>query len=568
MTWQPEIDEIHQREALAHAMGGAEKVAKHHTQGRMTVRERIEILLDPGTFHETGVLAGSAEYSEGKLTAFRPANFVMGTGLIDGRKVVVGGDDFTVRGGAADAAVMGKQVYSEQLANSLRIPVVRLVDGTGGGGSVKMLEQHGYTYVPANPGWDYVVDNMSLVPVVAACLGSVAGLGAARLAASHFSVMVEGISQLFVAGPPVVKSGMGEDLTKEELGGAQIHRYSGAVDVVVQSEQEAFTQMRRFLSYLPQNVFELPPIQPSTDPIDRRDESLLNAIPRNRRQPYRIRPILASLFDADSILELAHYGRATLTALARLDGHPVGVVAADPYFGGGGLTAEGADAMSFIAVIAVGSESKIGEMTTGQYRLEAGKLSVAEPMDLVLAPIGDAVPFLFSSMLIRGRRPRRVLDRQGMPGPIPRQRDLGGNQNPRLRPRRQHLHDRRARRTDRAGNLGDLDADHRRHLPRTVCLGRISRGDDHRRSAFGRVHGQRRRCVGQCQEDDRGRQAHAYDLRLPRHRRLVVRGRRSPRLGRPRGLYPGSVSALCAGHGTSEIYDVSFEPSAASWGEK
>ncbi len=345
MTWQPEIDEIHQREALAHEMGGAEKVAKHHSQGRMTVRERIEVLLDPGTFHETGVLAGKAEYSEGKLTAFRPANFVMGTGRIDGRKVVVGGDDFTVRGGAADAAVMGKQVYSEQLANSLRIPVVRLVDGTGGGGSVKMLEQHGYTYVPANPGWDYVVDNMSLVPVVAACLGSVAGLGAARLAASHFSVMVEGISQLFVAGPPVVKSGMGEDLTKEELGGAQIHRHSGAVDVVVQSEQEAYTQMRRFLSYLPQNVFELPPIQPSTDPIDRRDESLLKAIPRNRRQPYRIRPILASLFDADSILELARYGRATVTALARLDGHPVGVVAADPYFGGGGLTAEGADAM-------------------------------------------------------------------------------------------------------------------------------------------------------------------------------------------------------------------------------
>ncbi len=345
MTWQPEIDEIHQRETLAHAMGGVEKIAKHHAQGRMTVRERIEALLDPGTFHETGVLAGSAEYSEGKLTAFRPANFVLGTGRIDGRKVVVGGDDFTVRGGAADAAVMGKQVYSEQLANSLQIPVVRLVDGTGGGGSVKMLEQHGFTYVPANPGWDYVVDNMSLVPVVAACLGSVAGLGAARLAASHFSVMVEGIAQLFVAGPPVVKSGVGEDLTKEELGGAQIHRYSGAVDVIVQSEQEAFTQMRRFLSYLPQNVYQLPPVQPSVDPTNRRDESLLHAIPRNRRQPYRIRPILASLFDADSILELARYGRATVTALARLDGHPVGVVAADPYFGGGGLTVEGADAM-------------------------------------------------------------------------------------------------------------------------------------------------------------------------------------------------------------------------------
>ncbi len=134
MNWQPEIDELHQRERLAHHMGGKEKVAKHHAQGRLTVRERIEALFDTGTFHEIGALAGTAEYNEGQLTEFRPANFVFGTGRIDGRKVVVGRDDFTVRGGAADAAVMGKQVYSEQLANSLQIPIVRLVDGTGGGG--------------------------------------------------------------------------------------------------------------------------------------------------------------------------------------------------------------------------------------------------------------------------------------------------------------------------------------------------------------------------------------------------------------------------------------------------
>src|SRR6185437_2320380 len=247
MTWQPEIDELHQREELARRMGGQEKVAKHHAQGRLTVRERIEALLDAGTFHEVGALAGSAEYREGRLAAFRPANFVVGTGAIAGQKVVVGGDDFTVRGGAADASVVRKQIYAEQLANSLQIPIVRLVDGTGGGGSVKLLEQHGYTYVPANPAWDYVVDNLSLVPVAAACLGSVAGLGAARLVASHFSVMVAGTSQLFVAGPPVVKFGMGEDLTKEELGGVDIHQNSGAVDLVVQSEQEAFEQIRRFL---------------------------------------------------------------------------------------------------------------------------------------------------------------------------------------------------------------------------------------------------------------------------------------------------------------------------------
>ncbi len=346
MTWQPELDELHRREQLAYEMGGPEKVAKHHSQGRLTVRERIETLLDPGTFHESGTLAGSAEYdSTGQLTAFRPANFIMGTGRIAGRKVAVGGDDFTVRGGAADAAIMGKQVYAEQLANNLQIPLVRLVDGTGGGGSVKMLEDSGYTYVPANPAWDLVVDNLSKVPVVALALGSVAGLGAARLAASHFSILVEGTSQLFVAGPPVVKFGVGEDLSKEELGGAAIHRQSGAVDVVVKSEQEAFDLTRRFLAMLPQSVFHLPPLVECDDPADRRDESLLSAIPRNRRRPYQVRPLLSKIFDNDSVLELARYGGATVTALARLSGHPVGVVAADPYIAGGGLTVEGADAM-------------------------------------------------------------------------------------------------------------------------------------------------------------------------------------------------------------------------------
>ncbi len=346
MTWQPELDEARRREALAREMGGAEKVARHHAQGRLTVRERIEALLDPETFHEIGALAGAAAYDEaGRLAAFVPANFVGGTGQIEGRKVVVGGDDFTVRGGAADASIIGKQVHFEKLAQGLRVPLVRLVDGTGGGGSVKLLERLGFSYLPVNPGWDYVVENLSLIPVVGACMGSVAGLGAARVAAAHFSLMVEGTSQLFVAGPPVVKAGMGEDLDKEALGGAEVHRASGAVDLVVSSEREAFAAIRRFLSYLPQNVFELPPVQPSGDPPARREEALLSAIPRDERRPFRIRPILAAIFDAESVFELARYGGATVTALARLDGYPVGVVAADPYQGGGGLTAEGADAM-------------------------------------------------------------------------------------------------------------------------------------------------------------------------------------------------------------------------------
>jgi acetyl-CoA carboxylase carboxyltransferase component len=349
VTWQPEVDELHRREQLARKMGGAERVKRQRDTGRLTVRERIDLLLDAGSFEEWGALAGFATYGpKGTLDEFTPANNVIGTGLVEGRKVVVSGDDFTVRGGAADASIHGKQVYAERMASELRLPIVRLVDGTGGGGSVKTLETLGRTYVPANPAWDLVVDNYAKVPVAAACLGPVAGLGAARVSHAHFSVMVRELSQLFVAGPPVVKAGMGQDVTKEELGGWEIHaRQSGAVDNVVDTEAEALDQVRRFLSYLPTSVWEEPPRSDPADDPGRRDEWLLSAVPRNRRHAYDMRRILAAVFDTGSVFELARqFGGSLITALARLDGHPVAVLAADPKVYGGGLTAAASDKLA------------------------------------------------------------------------------------------------------------------------------------------------------------------------------------------------------------------------------
>ena len=349
MTWQPEVDELRRREELARRMGGDERVKRQRDAGKLTVRERIEMLLDAGTFEEWGALAGFARYgADAALEEFIPANNVIGTGRVEGRKVVVSGDDFTVRGGAADAAIHGKQVYAERMAGELRLPIVRLVDGTGGGGSVKTLETLGRTYVPANPAWDLVVENYARVPVAAACLGPAAGLGAARVAHAHFSVMVKELSQLFVAGPPVVKAGIGQDVTKEQLGGWEIHaRESGAVDNVVDSEGEALEQIRRFLGYLPPSVWEVPPrSEPSDDPR-RRDEWLLSAVPRNRRQAYDMRRILAAVFDTGSVFELGrHFGPSLITALARLDGYPVAVLAAEPKIYGGGLTAAASDKLA------------------------------------------------------------------------------------------------------------------------------------------------------------------------------------------------------------------------------
>src|SRR4051794_21247649 len=192
--WEPELAELRRREELARRMGGTERVERQRSTGRLTIRERIERLFDPGSFHETGMLAGQGSYDEeGELTDFLPANVVIGQGRIEGRRAVLQGDDFTVRGGAADAAIWQKAIYAERMAHDLRLPLVRLVDGTGGGGSVKTLEQMGFTYVPPLPGFDLVVKNHAIVPVVAAALGPVAGLGAARVVASHFSVIVKAL---------------------------------------------------------------------------------------------------------------------------------------------------------------------------------------------------------------------------------------------------------------------------------------------------------------------------------------------------------------------------------------
>jgi acetyl-CoA carboxylase carboxyltransferase component len=329
-------------------MGGAERVERQHARGRQTVRERIAKLFDEGTFHETGELAGFGHYGDdGALTDFTPANMVVGQGRIDGRRAIVQGDDFTVRGGAADAAIYEKTVWAERAAHDLRLPLVRLVDGTGGGGSVKSLETMGFTYVPFIPGLELAMANLSIVPVVAAALGPVAGLGAARVVASHFSVIVRGSAQLFVAGPPVVAWAMGEAPDKEELGGARAQTAAGAVDNEAADEDDALDQTKRFLSYLPSNVWELPPVAASTDPRDRREEELLGIVPRDPRKPYRMRAVLDAVFDRGSVFEVgARFGRSVITALARLDGRPVGVLASDPRHYAGGLTGDASDKLA------------------------------------------------------------------------------------------------------------------------------------------------------------------------------------------------------------------------------
>jgi propionyl-CoA carboxylase beta chain len=344
MSWEPELDELRRRQGLAERMGGAEKVARQHGRGKLDARQRIAALVDAGSFREIGKIAGKGSYDDGgELTDLAPANYIFGRADIEGRPIVVTADDFTVRGGAADASIHRKMMQAEAMAHTYRLPIVRMIDGTGGGGSVKTLETIGATYVPAVHGWRDVIVNLDTVPVVALALGPTAGLGAARAVASHYSLMVKGLSQIFAAGPAVVAviDASQTVADKEGLGGSEIHTRNGVIDDEVADEAEAFARTRRFLSYLPSSVGEAAPRLEPSDRVDRRDESLISAVPRDGRQAYSMRKILDAVFDRGSVFEMGgKWGQAAITAFARLDGWPVAVLASDPSFLGGSWEAK------------------------------------------------------------------------------------------------------------------------------------------------------------------------------------------------------------------------------------
>jgi len=339
MSWREELDEAALRRDLAKRSGSADRIERQRAQGRLTARERIDGLLDAGSFHEIGDLTGIAEYDEdNNLKALTASGYIMGRGQIEGRTVIVGANDFTIRSNGPDPGGGKKSRASERLARSLQVPMIRLIDGVGG--SVKTMEEIGRTYVPENPGWEDIVDNLAEIPVVAMGLGTVAGIHTARLIGSHYSVMVRGTTHMFMAGPPVLAR-MGKTYTKEELGGADLQAKAGSVDDVVDSEAEAFARVRQFLSFLPSSVHELPPRRTQIDDPNRRDEWLLEAIPRSRRRVYDPRRIVRSLVDDGEFFEVGRaFGASVITALARFDGWPVALMASNPHVYGGGWTAE------------------------------------------------------------------------------------------------------------------------------------------------------------------------------------------------------------------------------------
>jgi len=343
--WQDALDELSQRRACSEALGGAAAVAKHHQQGRLTIRERIGGLVDPDSFQEVGRLTGQGRYDHGKLTHVTPAPYVMGLAQIDGRPVAVGGEDFTVRGGTSwsgDRKKGGQGGFVEDLAHNYRIPLVNLIDGSGG--SVTSIQRRGHSVFPGVHGFERSVQLLGEVPVVCAVLGTAAGGPAGRAILAHWSVMVKGTSQVFAAGPPVVERSLGQKITKEELGGPELAvAAAGTIDNVAASEQECFALIRKYLSYMPRNVWELPPLGEQGDPVDRCADELASIVPENRRKPYDMRKVIRLIADAGSVFEIQPtYGKAVITALARMHGTVVGVIANNPMIYGGAMDVKAA----------------------------------------------------------------------------------------------------------------------------------------------------------------------------------------------------------------------------------
>ncbi|WP_271609764.1 MULTISPECIES: acyl-CoA carboxylase subunit beta [unclassified Bradyrhizobium] len=343
--WQDRATEIDERRAQAKLQGGDDAVLRQHQKGRLTIRERIDRVLDEGSLREVGPIAGSGERQPDGGLSFTPANFVLGLGRINGRHCVVGGEDFTMGAGSPNPAGLRKSVYTEQLALDYRVPLVRLhegsgasITGSGGKGSSSLPDP-----VYAADRFDSIARCLITVPVVSAALGAVAGLPAGRFAASHYTIMTRTTSQLLIGGPALVERALGVKLTKEELGGALVHQQSGLVDDVVEDENAAFKAIRRFLSYLPQNVWERPLRIPAEPPSETAAAQLETIIPSNRRRVYNMRELIGGVVDRESFFEMGQkYGPGQIVGFARLSGFSVGIFANDPRHSAGSLTAAGA----------------------------------------------------------------------------------------------------------------------------------------------------------------------------------------------------------------------------------
>jgi propionyl-CoA carboxylase beta chain len=328
MAVDERITELRRRKELARLGGGADRIEQQHAKGKLTARERVELLLDPGTFVEIDAFVEhrTTEFGMDKRR-FAGDGVVTGYGTIDGRTVFVFSQDFTVFGGSLGEMHANKIVKIMDLAMKVGAPVIGLNDCGGARIQEGVISLGGYAEI-----FFRNVMASGVVPQISAILGPCAGGAVYSPAMTDFTIMAKGTSYMFITGPEVIKAVTGEDVTFEQLGGAMTHNEkSGVAHFAAEDEKSALRLLRRLLSYMPSNNVEDPPVLPTEDDANRMDPELAAVVPRDSDKPYDMRDVIGRIVDRDSWLEVQeHWAQNIVVGFARLQGRPVGVVGNQP----------------------------------------------------------------------------------------------------------------------------------------------------------------------------------------------------------------------------------------------
>src|SRR5882672_4989790 len=328
MKLEEKLAELKKRDLLAEEGGGAQRQERQHKEGKMSARERIEFLLDEGTFEETDKLVTHRCNDFGMQDQkYYGDGFITGYGRIEGRLVFVFAQDFTVFGGSLSEANASKIVKIMDLAAKMGAPVIGLNDSGGARIQEGVMSLAGYA--------DIFLRNTlysGVVPQISAIMGPCAGGAVYSPAITDFTIMVKDTSYMFVTGPDVIKTVTHEDVTKEQLGGAHTHNEtSGVAHFMAHDDAECLSMVRELLSFVPSNNLDDPPRKQCTDPIDRADERLDKIVPEQSNQPYDIKDVIHAVADDGYFFEVQeHYARNIVVGFARLDGKSVGIVANQP----------------------------------------------------------------------------------------------------------------------------------------------------------------------------------------------------------------------------------------------
>lgn len=345
-NWGPLVEDLHRRRGQALAMGGPERVERQRSLGKWPVRERLDALLDPGSFVEYGLLADHMDPTLAEKGHFAADGCVTGIGRIDGRRVAVCAYDFTVQAGSMGRVNEFKVTRMRDLVLRQRIPIIWLLDSAG----ARITSDAGSTFAANGALFREQVTLSGVVPQVAAMVGHCAAGTAYIPALADFVPMVKGTSSMALAGRHLVKAATGEDVTEEEMGGSEVHtKVSGVADREVADDGDCLRVVREYLSFFPSNNTDAPPVAACDDPVDRRVEELYRIVPTAPRRAYDMHKVIDVVVDRrpdgtpDFFEMKATWARNLVTGLARVGGRPVGIVASNPMVLGGALDVNSAD---------------------------------------------------------------------------------------------------------------------------------------------------------------------------------------------------------------------------------